>query len=430
MTGAGGHVTVRGPDWLRIRGEWLETAATKAVFGAIRAGGYTARAVGGTVRNALLGIPITDIDIATDARPEEVMRLAAEAGLRSVPTGIAHGTVTVIAEGHPYEVTTLRRDVATDGRRAEVAFTSDWESDAQRRDFTINAIYCEPDGTIFDPLGGIADLDPPRIRFIGNASDRIREDYLRILRFFRFTATFSPGGVLDPEGLVASTEGRHGLARISGERIEAELRKLLASPHAVGVTRAMVDHHILLAAVGIEGRIDLLAKHASIEAVLTAAPDPILRLAALAAGTVSEARALDDRLKLPVRDRERLIAGAAAGEHVIASLDERGARTLFYRLGPVGYRDTLLLSWVRSRRPPTDAGLQHLASLAERWVAPQFPIAGADILALGVPSGRTVGAILAAVEAKWIEADFEPTREELLAHTRMATAEVQASRRR
>ncbi|MFM9936028.1 MAG: CCA tRNA nucleotidyltransferase, partial [Novosphingobium sp.] len=248
-----------------IAAAWLSAPATQAVFEALERGGYGARAVGGIVRNTLLDLPATDIDIATDALPEDTLRLAAAAGLKTIPTGLAHGTVTVISGGAAYEVTTLRRDVSTDGRHAEVAFTADWAADAARRDFTINALYCDRHGEVFDPLGGLADLDPVQVRFIGNAGQRIEEDYLRILRFFRFTATYVAHGVLDPAGLAACTALRGGLARISGERIQAELLRLLAAPHAVGVTRALIGSGVFAALFDVPAELDRLTRMVAIE---------------------------------------------------------------------------------------------------------------------------------------------------------------------
>lgn len=401
-----------------VRGAWLEAATTKAVFSAITSAGHTARAVGGTVRNALLGLPITDIDIATDARPETVIELAGRAGLRTIPTGLKHGTVTIVVDGVPFEVTTLRRDVASDGRRADVVFTDDWVIDASRRDFTINAIYCDPDGTVFDPLGGLADLTPPRIRFIGDAAARIREDYLRIMRFFRFTAALSPDGVLDPPGLAAAADGRGGLAQISGERIRAELEKLLAARHAIEVTRAMVACGVLEVATGIAGDVALLERLGEIERSLAASPDPMLRLAALAVSSPADARALDGRLKLSARDRTRLQLCAAASAETVRHLDERAARVLMYRLGADAYRDRVLLSWARSEFAVGDAGLASLAGLPSRWHVPVLPLSGADIVGLGVSSGPRIGAILAEIEDEWVASDFVQRRSELLVRAR------------
>jgi len=212
---------------------WLEREETQAVFDALQAHGIETRAVGGAVRNTLLGLTVTEVDLATTAVPEEVMALAAKAGLKAVPTGIDHGTVTLVASGVPFEVTTLRRDVETFGRHARIAYTKDWEEDARRRDFTLNALYADRDGRVFDPLGGYADLRAGQVRFIGDAEERIKEDYLRILRFFRFHAYYGKGP-LDPAGLAAAVRLRGGLDQLSAERVAAELRRILIAPQAAG----------------------------------------------------------------------------------------------------------------------------------------------------------------------------------------------------
>lgn len=233
----------------RVGGDWLDAPATRAVMAALTAGGHQALFVGGCVRNALLGRPVADVDIATDALPETVISLAAAAGLNPVPTGIGHGTVTVVAEGRPFEVTTFRRDVETFGRHARVAFTAALAEDAARRDFTMNALYARPDGEVVDPLGSLADLRAGRVRFVGNPAERIAEDYLRILRFFRIHAWYGdPAGGLDPDGLAACAAAQDGLARLSRERIGAELAKLLSAADPAPAVAAM-------AATGILGRL-------------------------------------------------------------------------------------------------------------------------------------------------------------------------------
>ena len=232
------ETSIRGP---RVSGAWLQSRAIRKVFAALKAGDAEARIVGGAVRNALIDRPVKEVDIATTALPEDVMRLAREAGLGAHPTGIDHGTVTVVADGIPFEVTTLRRDVETDGRHAVVAFTTTWEEDAARRDFTINALYCDDDGTLYDPVGGLDDLRKRRVRFIGDPRARIREDYLRILRFFRFSADYG-NGQIDPTGLAAADGLKDGLALLSSERVRAEILKLLAAPGRAEVVRVMYDH--------------------------------------------------------------------------------------------------------------------------------------------------------------------------------------------
>ncbi len=277
--------------------DWLVRPQTRAVFDALAAGGFAARAVGGAVRNALLGRPVVDIDIATPARPEQVMAAARAAGLAAVPTGLAHGTVTVIADHVAHEVTTLREDVETHGRHATVAFTDDWAADARRRDFTINALYCSADGEVFDPLGAEADLAARRVRFIGEARQRIREDYLRILRFFRLTAEYGEGPP-DPDSLAACVAEREGLARLSAERVRQELLRLLAAPRGPELVRAMQDYGVLAYVLPAAPRPALLARLAAIEAALGLAGDAVLRLAALAVELPDDADRLRDRLRL------------------------------------------------------------------------------------------------------------------------------------
>ena len=231
---------------MKVLGAWMEHPATQAVCAALTAAGYRALFVGGCVRNALLAMPVADVDIATDARPEAVTALAEQAGFKVVPTGIDHGTVTVIAEGIPHEVTTFRRDVATDGRRAVVAFATRIEDDAMRRDFTMNALYAEADGRVIDPLGGLRDLIARRMRFVGTAEARIAEDYLRILRFFRFHAWYGdPDQGIDPEGLAACATLSAGLETLSAERVGAEMRKLLAAPDPAPSLASMAQSGVL-----------------------------------------------------------------------------------------------------------------------------------------------------------------------------------------
>jgi poly(A) polymerase len=401
---------------------WLRLPQTQSVFAMIEAGGYGARAVGGIVRNTLLGLPATDIDIATEARPEDVLRLATAAGLKTVPTGLAHGTVTVIAGGTPHEVTTLRRDVSTDGRHAEVDFTRDWAADAARRDFTINALYCDRHGHVFDPLGGLADLAPLRVRFIGNPGARIEEDYLRILRFFRFSAAFSPGGALDPAGLAACAAHRAGLDRISGERIQVELSKLLAAPNALAVTAALVESGVYAQLFGPHANLADFARLTGIEHHLQRPADPMLRLAALAVAAPQDAARLDARLKLSARDRSRLAGCARLRGSAPRSLTLDAAREMAYHEGPPGYLDAVLLSWAASGACTQDAAYTTRARLNEGWAPPVFPLSGADVLAAGIPAGPRVGAVLGEIEGGWIAAGCVPDRDGLLALLRERVA--------
>jgi poly(A) polymerase len=397
----------------RLTAPWLSSPATQRVFAALEAGGYGARAVGGCVRNGLLGLPATDIDIATTALPEDTLACATLAGLKTFPTGLAHGTVTVIADSVPHEVTTLRHDVATDGRHATVAFTDDWASDASRRDFTINALYCDRLGHVFDPLGGLVDLKPVRVRFIGEPDRRIEEDFLRILRFFRFSATFGEGGALDAQGLAACTRLAPGLAQISGERIYVELMKLLVAPNGVVVTAALVQSGVLANCLTVAPQMATLQRLCALEQSLGLEADAGRRLAALCVSTPSDARVIDQRLKLAVRVRSRLShAGSPALDLGITPV---AARVAIYRLGAEGYLDALLLAWARSKLALDDAQLRALALLPQTFMQPVFPLAGRDVLELGVIPGPRIARLLHEIEEEWIAGDFAMDRSALLA---------------
>lgn len=393
---------------------WLEAAETKAVFAAIAAGGYEARAVGGAVRNALIGRPVKDVDIATPAVPEEVVRLAAAAGLDTVPTGLKHGTITVIAGGVPFEVTTLRRDVETFGRHATVAYTDDWAADARRRDFTINAFYCSADGRVYDPLGGHGDLEAHRVRFIGDARERIREDYLRILRFFRFTAEYADGPP-DREGLSAAVRERAGLKVLSGERIHRELVRLLVAPRAVAAIEAMYEHGLICEIIGFAPRPGLLRRLVEIERAQGLPPHPMLRLAALGVEVAEDADRFGARLKLSNAERDRLARAATADSHGISPPGDAAAvKATIYRHGAEAARDVLLIAWARAGASPGDPQWRAKVALADTWRAPKLPVSGKDVMALGVAPGPRVGELLARVEDWWIEAGFPDDRGLLL----------------
>ena len=403
------------PDLDRLRtAPWLKTAGIKRVFATLATTDSVSRAVGGAVRNTLLGHAIDDVDIATAATPEAVLAAAERAGLQAIPTGLKHGTVTLVADGQHYEVTTLRRDVETDGRHATVAFTDDWAADASRRDFTINALYCDADGTLFDPLGGSADLAPTRVRFIGDAQARIREDYLRILRFVRFSARYAETEI-DTEGLRACGAERAGLARISAERIRVEFLKLLTTARGANMCRIMQAHGFLVSMLGAATSPTRLERLMAIEAQLGGAPDPVLRLAALAIHPLSDADALAKRLRLSGEERERLhmIAGTLA----LLRHPPSGAETrrLIYTHGASKTRDALLAAWAASEAAPSASGWNTALELTATWTLAALPVNGQDALALGLPSGPAVGELLRAVEGWWIAQDFQPDRAACLA---------------
>jgi poly(A) polymerase len=384
---------------------WLVQQETRAVLEAIEAGGHAARIVGGAVRNALLGEPVKDIDIATTALPQEVMRLAAAAHRHAIPTGIEHGTVTVIVNHMPIEVTTLRRDIETFGRHARVTYTTDWAEDARRRDFTMNALYCRGDGTIDDPLHGFPDIAKRRVRFIGDPHDRIREDYLRILRFFRFTAEYTDG-TPEAAGLRASVELGAGLSDLSGERIRAELLRLLAAPRTTETLAFMHDSGLLERVLGSPGDLKLLGRAVMIEQALDRSPDALLRLGALAAARPGAALALRDHLRLSGAEFERLARMGMPDAAFDPATPEREAKAFLYRHGTEAFTDGAILAWARSADPSSDGKRRARLTLPARWQPPPLPIRGADVMQLGVAEGPAVGRVVRAFEDWWIAEDF------------------------
>lgn len=390
--------------------DWLADGPAARLIGLIAAVGEEARVVGGAVRNTLIGEMPGDIDMATTALPEAVMRLVAAAGLKAVPTGIAHGTVTVVVEGRGFEVTTLRQDIETDGRHAVVRFGRDWRADAARRDFTVNAMSLGADGALHDYFGGADDLAAGRVRFIGDAVARIREDRLRILRFFRFQATVGTGAP-DAEALAACIAERAGLATLSRERLRMEMLKLVVAPGAPAVLEVMADAGLLgLVLGGVPLHRDL-GRLAAIEQVLGVAPDAARRLGALAVLVREDADRLRERLALSNADYRRLDGVGHGWRALDPGQGERAAKAVLFACGPRGYRDRALVAFARSAAPVADAGWQALATLAERWQAPSFPISGHDLAARGLADGPAIGAALARLKAAWIAADFPVSRE-------------------
>ena len=389
---------------------WLDLPATRAVFACLTAAGFRARAVGGTVRNALLGLDVTDIDIATDALPERVMEIGEKAGFRTIPTGLSHGTVMLVRDGTSYEVTTLRRDVATDGRHAEVAFTSDWHADAARRDFTINALYCDADGTVFDPLGGMGDLKARRVRFIGSPDDRIREDYLRILRFFRFSATYAAAG-FDRDGLDACARNKQGLARLSAERVRSELLKVLVAGRAVEAVEAMLSWGLLTDVIATPPRLKRFAAMVRSENDLSTPPDALRRLAALALHVDENTNRLRTRLRLANDETEALRLQSA---NLWCDLDAEvpALRRRLYEFGADVARTQVLHALSAGDIALTDAQ-RSFAFLADA-APPVFPLKGADLIAAGFAPGPQVGERLKALETAWIASDFSLSRDALL----------------
>lgn len=381
----------------RLEGRaWLDDPATMAVFDALEAEGGPdcARFVGGCVRNALVGRAVDDIDIATRLLPERSVAALQAAGIKVVPTGLQHGTVTAVSDRKPHEITTLRRDVETDGRRAVVAFTDDWAEDAGRRDFRLNALYADRTGTVFDPTGqGVADALAGRVVFVGDAATRIEEDYLRILRFFRFFAWYGRAEP-DAEGLAACAAHAEGIARLSAERVSKELLKLLAAPDPRASVRAMRT-------AGVLGQvIPLAVDPATFEVLVGLDGDPVLRLSALLPddpGTVAE---IARGLRLSRRQEMRLVA--VADGPIDPATDARSLRALIYRLGAETVRDRVL----RGLAVAPDADAREALALIETWVAPRLPVGGRDLARLGVEPGPQTGRLLKAFEDGWVADDF------------------------
>ncbi len=381
---------------MRVDGPWRRDAGAQALMSALATVGHRALFVGGCVRNAALGAPVDDIDIATDAVPERVMQLAEGAGLRAVPTGFDHGTVTVVAADRALEVTTFRRDVSTDGRHAVVAFATEVAEDAARRDFTMNALYAEADGTVVDPLGGWPDLVARRVRFVGVADERIAEDYLRILRYFRFHAWYGdPEEGLDAEALAACAAGAEGIARLSAERVGREMLKLLSAPDPAPSLAAMAQAGLLARVLpGAEAL--ALAPLVHLEELLGVPPDPVRRLAALGGEGAA------DRLRLS-RKQERRLARLGGGVVTAA-----GAAENAWRFGRQMARDIELLRAASFSAPlPAD-----LDARLERGATAVFPVSGADLV--GRYEGAEIGVRLREMERDWIDSGFRATRRDLL----------------
>ena len=394
---------------MKIDAPWLAERSLVQLLSVLDRDGEEARVVGGAVRNTLIGLPHGDVDVATTAVPAEVTRRAEAAGFKPVPTGFDHGTVTVVVEGRPFEVTTLREDVETFGRHATVKFGRDWKRDAERRDFTMNALTLAPDGTVHDHVGGLADLERRRVRFIGDAATRIREDYLRILRFFRFHACYGEGAP-DPAGLHAVIVERAGLDQLSRERVRMELMKLLLAPRAVAALAVMAESGLIGAVLGGVPYLASLANMAKLEAALGLAPDGTRRLGALGAWIVEDAERLSQRLRLSNAERDQLAAMATDWWRVSPALD---GRALLYRLGPEHFTARVLLAWARSDASARDPAWHDVATMPERWTAPAFPLRAADFLARGLEKGPSLGAALGRAEQAWIAAGFPMDRRAL-----------------
>ena len=379
---------------------WLNEPQTRTVMQAL---GH-ARFVGGVVRNALLGVPVTDIDIAVPVPPEQTVALLQAVNIKAIPTGFDHGTITAVLDNRVFEVTSLRRDIATDGRHAIVSYTSEWDEDAARRDFTINALYAAADGEIFDYTGGIQDLVAGRVRFVGDPQARIREDYLRILRLFRFHAWYGKGE-MDADALHAAAQGKAGLQQLSGERIAKEILRLLECVNPAPVLRVMAASGILNEVLPQASQLPRLERLIYSDAENLFAPDAILRLAALLPDDPVGASAVAERLKLSGADRARLEDLAGAPHDMPAYASVREVRKRLYRIGAAAFQARIRLNWAAAA-PGSAIAWRMLLSVADSWEKPKFPLTGRDVMTAGVPEGPQVGKILAAVEDWWMDGDF------------------------
>ena len=396
------------------RPDWMAARTTRAVIAALEAalpGG--SRFVGGCVRNTLMQRPVDDIDIATRLTPEAAVHALEAAGIRVIPTGIDHGTVTAVSDGQAFEITTLRRDVETDGRRAVIAYTEDWTLDAQRRDFRLNALYAEPDGCVHDPVGGgIEDAHAGRVIFIGDADQRLREDYLRILRFFRFNAWYGAG--IDPEGLEACARQRAGLRRIAAERIWKEFRRLLAAPdpcrsveamHAAGVLDELLPRH------DGSGGVERLASLVRIEDELSEAPDPMRRLMALTGRQASAVDAFVAHARLSNAEARRLEDWMKPASTLDLAAPAPALRAARFERGEAGFIDSAILEAAEDNGGV--ARLRAALSIGRDWPVPALPVSGDDIKALGL-SGPAIGDMIRRLEQDWVASDFSLDREALI----------------
>lgn len=410
---------------------WMDAPETRAVVAALMADGADVRFVGGCVRDSVLHRPIKDIDIATHDAPEQVMELLARAGIRVIPTGIAHGTVTAVVGKAHFEITTLREDVQTFGRHARVAFTDDWTADAARRDFTMNAMCADPMGRIYDPFNGLADLGAGIVRFVGDPMRRIEEDVLRLLRFFRFFAHYGRPP-MDAAAVAACRRMAPELVKLSGERVAGELIRLLQAPDPASVLIVMYSRgilgHILPEAQDFTPLkvLSWLESRALVRPHVQ--PDPIRRLGIMLTTDAAGIAAIGERLKLSAAQTARLAAVAVPKVLVARGMDDRAARRALRRVGAETFRDLVLTRWAIERalelRPSAadTAEWSRLLDLADCWQPVTLPVRGADAVELGVPRGPEIGRLLTLVEEWWEAEDYRPDRPQCLDRLRQVAA--------
>ena len=392
---------------------WMARPQTHAVMKALSAGGQEPRFVGGCVRDALLGLPVRDIDIATPEEPERVIQLIEQAGLKVVSTGIEHGTITAISDGIPFEITSLRRDIETFGRRARVHFTKDWAEDAARRDLTLNALYCDTDGNVFDPVGGLLDLKAGRIRFVGDARTRIEEDILRLVRYFRFLAFYGVEPA-DKATLSACSEKASLINNLSVERICKELSTLLLAPDPTSSFSLMATHGILSHLLPEAVRVDLLAQLVRVEVAAGKSPNYLRRLATIVDLDKNGADKLARRLKFSAKDRRIFCALCAPAVLPDAQANLKESRVTLYHLGQELFAELALIKATRV----TEQEWLKLTALPKEIDLPEFSLVGQDVVDLGVPEGQKIGDLLRQVESWWVAGDFTADRDECLEYLR------------
>jgi len=402
---------------------WLKVKPTRKLFAALPDG--SARFVGGCVRNALLGAPVADLDIATTLEPDAVAKRLKQAGFGIHETGIAHGTLTVVYGDAVFEITTLRRDVSTDGRRASVAFTKDWREDARRRDFTINALYADLDGQVYDPTGqGLADIKAGKIRFVGDAKTRIEEDYLRILRFFRFNAWYANDRIFDKDGLAACRDLQGGLKTLSAERVWAETKKLLSAPFPFRTVQVMLVGGILETLLPEASNAEGMQLLCELEAKKGLLPDPYLRLMAMSARDELAMARLCKRLKMSNKEKARLMAWAGDQTKLTPDMAEKDTEIALYTAGRQVALDRAVLRSAGALSQTAGAGGDmdawwQVYVKAKDWQWPSFPVTGKDLIKLGIPHGPALGKAMRALEALWIRSGFSVQKPQLLTAAKM-----------
>lgn len=392
---------------------WMKTPGLRAIMNAFPEG--TARFVGGCVRNSLLGETVGDVDIATQLEPKEVLDAMAAANIKTVPTGIEHGTITAVVDSEPFEITSLRKDVETDGRRAVIAFTTDWAEDAIRRDFTINALYADLNGAIFDPTGqGLKDIETRKFAFVGDGEQRVREDYLRILRYFRFLAWYAGDDKIDAGALKACRENRDGLKRLSSERVWSELKKLLSAPHPSRAVQIMLTNDILPIVLPEASNAEGLALMQSLENRFDIAPDPLLRLMSMSGRDEFAMAGLAKRLKLSNFEKARLLSWAGNQVAFAPDMNVRTFKQGIYASTPQTAYDRMMVRAAGAADPVLAGAWVKQARFARDWPIPEFPLKGRDLKKAGVKDGPEMGKILRALKELWIRSGFEADRSKLL----------------